>query len=99
MPRSTPARLAAALRCLLPACLPLACLVLAQPAFANTPACSATAGPLQCHLDQILHLLDAAAFLLVLILAAALAFAIIIYRRNRKAQPPAPPSKPRNPPQ
>jgi hypothetical protein len=60
-----------------------ALLTLGAAAQASTPDCDATGKTLDCRLNQVLHLLDATAVILVLVLIVALLVALQVYRRNR----------------
>ncbi len=53
------------------------------PGYADSPACSATDTSLNCRLVGLLHWLEAAAFVLVLVLIAVIAVAIHLFRKNR----------------
>jgi hypothetical protein len=52
-------------------------------AYADSPACSATDTSLNCRLLGLLHWLEAAAFVLVVVLIAVVAIAIHLFRKNR----------------
>ncbi|HEX5283527.1 MAG TPA: hypothetical protein VFW30_05365 [Bryocella sp.] len=52
-------------------------------AFADSAACSATDPSLNCRLLGLLHWLEAAAFVLALVLVAVIAIAIHLFRKNR----------------
>jgi hypothetical protein len=52
-------------------------------AFADSPACSATDTSLNCRLVGLLHWLEAAAFVLTLVLIAVIGVAIYLFRKNR----------------
>ena len=51
--------------------------------YADSPACSAADTSLNCRLVGLLHWLEAAAFVLVLVLIAVIAVAIHLFRKNR----------------
>jgi hypothetical protein len=52
-------------------------------AYADSPACSATDTSLNCRLLGLLHWLEAAAFVLALVLIAVIGVAIHLFRKNR----------------
>ncbi|HEV2577155.1 MAG TPA: hypothetical protein VGU25_08090 [Acidobacteriaceae bacterium] len=52
-------------------------------AYADSPACSATDTSLSCRLVGLLHWLEAAAFVLGLVLIAVIGVAIHLFRKNR----------------
>ncbi|HEY5381343.1 MAG TPA: hypothetical protein VIJ65_03750 [Acidobacteriaceae bacterium] len=54
---------------------------------AATTDCSASDATLSCRLTGVLHWLDAAAILLVLVLLAVIGIAIYVYRKNRADHP------------
>ncbi|MES2391982.1 MAG: hypothetical protein V4555_10100 [Acidobacteriota bacterium] len=60
-----------------------ALLALTSAARAATPDCDASGNRLECRLDQVLHLLNVTAVLLVIVLVPTLIFLVHIYRRNR----------------
>lgn len=51
--------------------------------YVDSPACSATDDSLNCRLVGLLHWLEVAAFVLVLVLIAVIAVAIHLFRKNR----------------
>ena len=59
-----------------PALLPVA-------AFADSGACTANSTSLECRLLGFLHWLEAAAFVLVILLVIVIALAIHLFRKNR----------------
>lgn len=52
-------------------------------AYADSPACSTTDTSLNCRLVGLLHWLEAAAFVLVLVLIVVIGLAIHLFRKNR----------------
>ena len=65
--------------------VPLAVLASLAPfaAFAESTACSADSTTLECRLLGFLHWLEAAAFVLVILLVIVIALAIHLFRKNR----------------
>ncbi len=64
--------------------LPAALLSLAPAAaFADSTACSANSTTLDCRLLGFLHWLEAAAFVLVILLVIVIGLAIHLFRKNR----------------
>lgn len=51
--------------------------------YADSPACSADSTSLACRLIGVLHWLEAAAFVLALVLVAVIGVAIHLFRKNR----------------
>jgi hypothetical protein len=52
-------------------------------AFADSTACSAGSTTLECRLLGFLHWLEAAAFVLVIVLVIVIGLAIHLFRKNR----------------
>lgn len=50
---------------------------------ASTPDCSVSSDALTCRLTGVLHWLEAAAFILAIILVAVIAIAVHLVRKNR----------------
>ena len=61
----------------------VAALLAPAAAYADTPACSAGDTSLGCRLVGVLHWLEAAAFVLVLVLLVVIGVAIHLFRKNR----------------
>lgn len=53
------------------------------PALADSPACSASDTSLSCRLTGVLHWLEAAAFVLVIVLVVVIGVAVHLFRKNR----------------
>jgi hypothetical protein len=63
--------------------LPAALAFVPIAAFADSAACSANSATLECRLLGLLHWLEAAAFVLVILLVIVIALAIHLFRKNR----------------